>query len=121
RNLRFSREAIDPAAYRAAMRYSLPLVGMEIAGAALVSIDRIMLKHMLGDFTAVGIYTIGYALAVQLSMIVNTPFWDAVNPVMNRTYSQEDDVRVRELKSRLLVPVTYACVGVAIGVWTSGS
>ncbi|MGV8940236.1 MAG: lipopolysaccharide biosynthesis protein [Lysobacter sp.] len=121
RNLRFSREAIDPKVYRAALRYSLPLVGMEIAGAALVSIDRIMLKHMLGDYTAVGIYTIGYALAIQLSMVVNNPFWDALNPVVNRTYTLEGDAKVRQLKARLLVPVGYACVGVAIGVWTSGS
>jgi O-antigen/teichoic acid export membrane protein len=121
RNLRFAREEIDPAVYRAALRYSLPLVAMEIAAAALVSIDRIMLKHMLGDYTAVGIYTIGYALAIQLSMVVNNPFWDAFNPVVNRTYTLDGDARVRELKARLLVPIGYACVGVAIGTWTSGS
>lgn len=121
RHLHFSRASLDLGAYRESLIYGLPLVANEIAGAALASIDRIMLKHMLDDYAAVGIYTIGYALAMQLGVLVNAPFWDAFTPALNRTYSLHGEAQVRAMKARVLVPVTYASVGVAVGIWTSGS
>lgn len=120
-HLHFSRDAIDLSSYRESLVYGLPLVANEIAGAALASIDRIMLKHMLDDYAAVGIYTIGYALAMQLGVLINTPFWDAFSPVLNRTYTEEGEAAVRAMKARVLVPATYACVGIAIGIWVAGS
>ena len=121
RHLHFSRSAIDLASYRASLHYSLPLVLNEIAGAALVSIDRVMLKHMLDDYAAVGIYTVGYALAMQLGVLVNAPMWDAFNPVANRVHGLEGPARVRALKSKVLLPATYACIGVAAAIWAIGS
>lgn len=120
-HLHFSRDAIDYSAYRDSLLYGLPLVANEVAGTALVSLDRVMLKHMTGDYAAVGIYTIGCALAMQLGVLVNNPFWDSVTPVLNRTYTIDGVEAVRELKSRLLLPVTYASVGVAVGIWAAGA
>ena len=121
RHLHFSRAAIDLSAYRASLHYSLPLVLNEIAGAALVSIDRVMLKHMLDDYAVVGIYTIGYALAMQLGVMMNLPMWDAFNPVANRVHSLEGTTMVRALKARVLLPATYACIGMAAAIWAIGS
>ncbi len=120
-HLHFSRKSIDLTAYRASLHYSVPLVINEIAGAALVSIDRVMLKHMTGDFAAVGIYTIGYALAMQLGVLVNAPMWDAFNPGANRVHEVEGAAKVRALKAKVLLPATYACIGVAVAIWAIGS
>ena len=121
RHLVFSRSALDLPAYRASLRYSLPLVANEMAGAALVSIDRVMLKGILDDYSAVGIYTIGCALAVQIWMIMNQPLWGAFNPVANRTHETEGPARVRALKSRVLVPATYASIGIGAAIWLVGA
>ena len=46
----------------------------------LVAIDRVLLKHMTGDFAAVGIYTIGYSLAMQINVFMNATLSEAFVP-----------------------------------------
>lgn len=121
RHLAFSREALDLRAFSDSLRYSLPLVANELAGAVLVSIDRVMLKGMLGDYAAVGIYTIGCALAMQVAVIMQGALWGAFNPVVNRVHDTEGPAQVRVLKSRMLVPVTYASAGIGVAIWVAGA
>jgi O-antigen/teichoic acid export membrane protein len=120
RNLNFSRAALDLPAMRNSLRYGLPMVANEIAGVALISIDRVMLKGMTDDFATVGIYTIGYSLALQVNLIVHTALYDAFTPVANRLYSTGGATAVRELKGRILLPLTYAAVGIAAMLWGVG-
>ncbi len=121
RNLSFSRADLDFRAYRESLRYCLPLVVNEVAYVALVSIDRVMLKHLQNDFAVVGVYTIGYALAMQVNVVMGAPLWEAFNPVANRTHGLEGDAKVRALKARVLLPATYACVGMAVAIAAIGS
>ncbi|MCF7220943.1 oligosaccharide flippase family protein [Lysobacter sp. TLK-CK17T] len=121
RNLSFSRKSLDLSAYRASLAYSLPLVVNEMVGMLLVSIDRIMLKHMLGDYAAVGVYTIGCALAMQVSVIMSDPLWGAFNPVANRVHGTSGAQEVRALKLRVLQPVTYVSIGVGAAIWAVGA
>ena len=79
----------------------------------LVAIDRIMLKEITGDFAIVGIYTIGYSLAMQINLFMNATLWEAFVPVANRVHGAEGDAAVRALKERVLLPMTYASLGVA--------
>ncbi len=120
RHLRFSRRTLDFGAYRNSLRYGLPLVANELAAASLISIDRIMLKHLLGDFEVVGIFTIGCALAMQVGVIMNDPLWAAFNPVANRVHGIDGAAEVRALKTRVLLPVTYASVGIGVAIWAVG-
>ncbi len=120
RNLNFSRAALDLPAMRNSLRYGLPMVANEIAGVALISIDRVMLKGMTDDFATVGIYTIGYSLALQVNVIVHAALYDAFTPVANRLYSTGGAMAVRELKGRILLPLTYAAVGIAAMLWGVG-
>lgn len=120
RHLTFSRAALDLGAYRASLRYSLPLVANEMAAAVLMSIDRIMLKSILGDYAAVGIYTIGCALAMQVAMVMNDPLWGAFNPVVNRVHETEGPAQVRALKARVLVPVAYSSIGIGVAIAVMG-
>lgn len=121
RHLRFSREALDLGAYRDSLRYGLPLVANEIAAMSLITIDRIMLKHLAGDFHVVGIFTIGCALAMQVSLIMSDPLWASFNPVVNRVHGTEGAAQVRALKARALLPVTYVSIGIGAAIWAVGA
>lgn len=120
-NLKFMREAVDLGEFKSSLKYGLPLISNEIATVLLISIDRVMLKGMLGDFAAVGIYSIGYGLALQVSIFMHGTVSESFIPVANRTYETEGVVKLRELKSRILMPMTYASVGVAVAIWCVGS
>src|SRR3546814_3702829 len=113
RNLRFSSNLIDISAIRASLIYGLPLVANEVAAVTLGSIDRVMLKHMLGDFASVGIYTIGYSLAINVSLFMSATLNEAFIPVAIRMFGTDGAAAVRELKGRILLPMTYASIGVA--------
>lgn len=121
RNLRFSSTMFDMPAIRASLVYGLPLVANEVAAVTLGSIDRVMLKHMLGDFAAVGIYTIGYSLAINVSLFMSATLNEAFIPVANRLFATGGVSAVRELKGRILLPMTYASIGVAVMLWCVGA
>ncbi len=121
KNLRFSRQVIDFGEFASAVRYGMPLVVNEVATVLLISIDRIMLKGILGDFAQVGIYTIGYSLALQVSMLMSVALSESFVPVANRTYEADGDDAVGSLKERMLFPMTYASIGVGVAIWCVGS
>lgn len=114
RNLRFSRQALEPGSLRHSMSFGMPLVATEILAVALVSVDRLMLKGLSGDFAVVGIYSIGAALAMQVHMFMNLTLFESFTPMANRLYVTEDESAVRALKRKVLLPMTYASVGIAM-------
>lgn len=113
RNLSFSMKALDVPAMLDSWRYGMPLVANEIAFIVLISVDRVMLKEMTGDFEAVGIYTIGYALAMQVNILMQASLYEAFVPVANRIHDSEGAGGVQALKRRILLPMTYASIGIA--------
>ncbi len=114
RNMAFSRSALDRSVYRGGLAYGLPLVANEIAMVALVSVDRLMLKELLGDYAAVGIYTIGASLGMQVSVLLSGTMFEAFSPAANRLFDTSGAKAVRELKSAVLLVLTYASVAVAV-------
>jgi O-antigen/teichoic acid export membrane protein len=121
KTLQFSREAVDYDQFREALRYGFPLVANEIAAIALISIDRVMLKGMLGDYAAVGIYTIGYSLAIQVSVFMSASLSESFIPVANRMYETGGAEQVKALKQRILLPMTYVSLGIAVAIASTGS
>lgn len=121
RNLHFSRRALDWSAVGGSLRYGLPLAANEIATVALISIDRVMLKEMTGDFAMVGIYTIGYSLAIYVGVFMHATLYEAFVPVVNRMHAEQGSAGVRALKNRILLPLTYAAIGVAAMLWGVGA
>src|SRR5688572_23056950 len=81
RNVHFSRDAIDLSSLRTAMIFGLPLMANEIAFSILANMDRVLLKHITGDFAVVGIYAIGYALAMQINVFIDATLSEAFTPV----------------------------------------
>jgi O-antigen/teichoic acid export membrane protein len=114
RHLKFSSSALNLAAMGTALLYGLPLMANEFASMVLVAVDRVLLKEITGDFAIVGIYTIGYTLAMQVNMFMNATLWEAFVPVANRIYETGGDTEVIALKNRVLLPMTYASFGVAV-------
>lgn len=114
RNLGFSRASIDPGALREGLAYGLPLVANEIIAVALVSVDRLMIMSMTGNFAAVGIYSIGASLAMQINVFMNISVFEAFTPAATRLYVTDGADAVRALKARILLPMTYVAVGVAM-------
>ncbi|HEY5803128.1 MAG TPA: oligosaccharide flippase family protein [Lysobacter sp.] len=114
RHLGFSRQALDPGSLRQSMAFGMPLVATEMLSVALVSVDRLMLKGLSGDFAVVGIYSIGAGLAMQVHMFMNLTVFESFTPMANRLFVTDSAAAVRALKQKMLLPMTYAAVGVAI-------
>ena len=120
RNLVFSRQ-LDWPRMGTAFRYGMPLVLNEIATVLLISIGRLMLKGMTGEFAAVGIFTIGYSLALQVSMLMSAALSESFIPVANRSWETGGAAAVRTLKARILFPMTYVSIGIAAAIACVGS
>lgn len=120
-HLVFSRAHVDVAAMRQGLWYGLPLVANEIMAVALVALDRLMIKAMTGDFAAVGIYSIGAALAMQVSVFTSTTVFEAFTPAVTRAWQTGGAEAVRALKTRVLLPMAYASIGVAALLWCFGT
>jgi O-antigen/teichoic acid export membrane protein len=120
RHLRFSRQVIDLQAMKVALLYGLPLMANEFAFLLLSTIDRVLLKEITGDFATVGIYTIGYTLATHISLFMSSTLSEAFVPVANRLHGAGGDAAILALKDRVLLPMTYASIGVAAMVIAIG-
>jgi O-antigen/teichoic acid export membrane protein len=120
RYLKFSWTAIDPPMFRAALRYGIPLMASEIASVLLTSIDRVMLKSMTHGFAVVGVYTIGYSLAVTVSTFLHATLYEAFTPVANRVYETEGPTALCAMMDRILLPMAYCSIGIAAGLWCVG-
>ncbi|QSX77686.1 oligosaccharide flippase family protein [Agrilutibacter solisilvae] len=120
RHLQVSRDAVDLQALRNGLVYGLPLMAHEIAFSVLANMDRVLLKHLTDDFAAVGIYAIGYALAMQLNVFIDVTLSEAFTPVVMRAYETGGAGAVRALKRRVLLPMTYAVVAIVGMLLISG-
>lgn len=120
-HLSVSRKALDLDAMLDSWRYGMPLVVNEVAFIVLISVDRVMLKHMTGDFEAVGIYTVGYSLAMQINILMQATLYEAFMPVANRVYATEGDAGIRALKRRVMMPIAYAAIATAAMILAVGN
>lgn len=102
------------------LRYGLPLAMKELSGIVLGFIDRLMLKWLLNDFSVVGIYTIGVGLASYVDMLISAALGQAWTPVANRLYTEQGAAAVQDSKRKVLRPLVYVCVGLAVGIALCG-
>ncbi|HZW18377.1 MAG TPA: oligosaccharide flippase family protein [Luteimonas sp.] len=121
RHLQFSRQHMDRRVLREGLVYGFPLVANEIVAVAFILLDRVMLKQIVGHFEAVGIYSIGAALAMQVNAFTNTTVFEAFTPMANRLFTTDGPAAVRALKAKILLPMTYALVGIAAVLWCFGA
>nr|WP_269635116.1 oligosaccharide flippase family protein [Lysobacter daejeonensis] len=120
RNVSVSMGDIDVRSFRNGLLYGVPLMANELSASVLANMDRVLIKHITGDFSMVGIYAIGYALAMQLNVFINATLSEAFTPVVMRTYEAGGSSAVRELKARILHPMTYAVTAIVAMLLVSG-
>ncbi|KRD40100.1 hypothetical protein ASE35_07325 [Lysobacter sp. Root916] len=120
RNVSVARDALDWQAVRSGLIYGLPLMAHELAFSILANVDRVLLKQITGDFAAVGIYAIGYSLAMQLNVFIDATLSEAFTPVVMRAYETGGNEAVRALKEKVLLPMTYAVVAIIAFLLVSG-
>lgn len=120
RNVHFALGAIDFRAFRNGLIYGLPLMANELAFGVLANLDRVLLKEITGDFAVVGIYAIGYSLAMLVNVFIDSTLSEAFTPVVNRAYEAGGSRAVRALKQRVLLPMTYAVVAIVAMLAVAG-
>lgn len=120
RNVTISRDALDLKQFGAGLVYGVPLMANELAASLLANVDRVLIRHMTGDFSMVGIYAIGYALAMQLNVFINATLSEAFTPAVMRSYENGGNEAVQALKDRVLRPMTYAVTAIIAMLLVSG-
>lgn len=121
RHLRFAPALVNLRQTREGFVYGMPLVGNEILSVARLALDRLMIKHLLTDFSAVGVYSIGASLAVQVNVLLNISVFETLMPMANRVHQTEGAAALRQLKARFLLPMTHAAVAIATLLGCFGS
>ena len=111
---------VDRGAYRDGVRYGLPLVANEISTNLLSFADRLMLRQMLGDFAAVGTYTIGYGLALNINNLFNFALYNAYTQVSIREFETAGVEAVLRMKRDVLHMLVYVTVGMTVGLISVG-
>jgi O-antigen/teichoic acid export membrane protein len=102
------------------MRYGVPLMANEIAAILLVSVDRLMIEGLTRSTAAVGIYTVGASLAMQISTVLHAALNISYSQVSIRQFETEGEEAVLRTKRRILHVLVYAVVAMLVGLITVG-
>lgn len=120
-HLPMHRRDIDLKAGREGLRYGLPMVVNEIASSLLSFADRLMLKELLTNFAAVGVYTIGYGLAINISNLLYYALYNAYTQVSVREYETKGAEAVVKTKRAVLLVVVYLAAAMITGLLSVGN
>jgi O-antigen/teichoic acid export membrane protein len=120
RNLPMQWRDRDVRRWLEGVRYGVPMGANEIAYVVLGFVDRLMLKQQLQDFVPVGIYTIGYGLALKINVMLHAALGVAYNQVSIRLYETEGPRAVVQTKRRVLDVLVYVVSALIVGTLTVG-
>lgn len=102
------------------VRYGVPMGANEVAYIVLGFVDRLMLKQQLHDFVPVGIYTIGYGLALNINTMLHAGLGIAYNQVSIRLYETKGPQAVVQAKRAVLDILVYVIVALVVGTIVVG-
>lgn len=102
------------------VRYGIPMGANEVAYIVLGFVDRLMLKQQLHDFVPVGIYTIGYGLALNINTMLHAGLGVAYNQVSIRLYETKGPEAVVQTKRAVLNVLTYIVAALIVGTIVVG-
>lgn len=110
----------DFAHWFAGVRYGVPMMANELSAVLLSFVDRLMLKHLMGTFAPVGIYAIGYGLAMTINTLLQNALFTAFTQVSVRQFETEGPQAVVRTKRSLLHVLVYVVVAMCVGLLTVG-
>lgn len=102
------------------VRYGVPMGANEVAYIVLGFVDRLMLKQQLHDFVPVGIYTIGYGLALNINTMLHAGLGVAYNQVSIRLYETKGPQAVVQTKRTVLNVLVYIVAALIVGTIVVG-
>lgn len=120
RNLPMQWRNRDVKRWLEGVRYGVPMGANELAYVLLGFVDRLMLKQQLQDFVPVGIYTIGYGLALKINVMLHAALGIAYNQVSIRLYETEGPRAVVRAKRQVLDVLVYVVSALLVGTLTVG-
>jgi O-antigen/teichoic acid export membrane protein len=86
----------------AGLSFGLPMMLTELTSVLFAFADRILLRSLAGGFTEVGIYTIGFGLAMAVTTVLGQTLNEAFTPTAIRLYGSRGAPAVVELKRDML-------------------
>jgi O-antigen/teichoic acid export membrane protein len=103
----------------AGLAFALPMMCTELNSLLFGFADRILLRALGVGLHDVGVYTIGYGLAMAVGVLVGATLNQAFTPTAVRRFAEEGADAVRELKRRMLEP-WLAVVALLIALLLAG-
>jgi O-antigen/teichoic acid export membrane protein len=110
----------DVSYWFAGVRYGVPMMANELSSVMLSFVDRLMLKHLLGAFAPVGVYAIGYGLAMTINTLLQNALFTAFTQVSVRQFETEGPLAVVRTKRALLHVLIYIVVAMCVGLLVVG-
>lgn len=104
----------------AGFRYGVPLMANEIAVVLLVTVDRLMLQDLTGSTAAVGVYSVGASLALQVSVMLHAALNISYFQVSIRQFETEGAAAVVRTKRRVLNVLVYVVAAAIAGLLAAG-
>jgi O-antigen/teichoic acid export membrane protein len=99
----------------AGLAFGVPMMFTELVSVLFGFADRILLRALTGSFTEVGIYTIGYGLAMAVAAVMGRTLSEAFLPTALRLYKESGAEAVVELKREML-DIWVLVVGLASAI-----
>jgi len=96
----------------AGLAFGVPMMFTELVSILFGFADRILLRAITGSFSEVGVYTIGFGLAMAVAAVMGRTLSEAFVPTALRIYKASGAVAVVELKREML-DVWVLVVGLA--------
>lgn len=116
RHCDFGLRAFSPAILREGLAYGLPLVWSEISFILLAFADRLMMRPLGCTLGQVGIYTVGYSLAMIAGELIANSLLPAFQPLANRLYETQGREAALALQRRVLRLIYYVAAAVSVGL-----
>ncbi len=110
----------DIAEWLTGVRYGIPMMANELSSVLLSFVDRLMLRHLLGTFAPVGIYTVGYNLALTINTLIQNALNVAFTQVSVRQYETEGSEAVVRTKHAVLHVLVYVVAASIVGLIVAG-
>jgi O-antigen/teichoic acid export membrane protein len=92
----------DRSGLMAGLAFGVPMMANELISLVFAFADRLLLRALTGDFAQVGIYTIGYGLAMALTAVLGQTLAQAFTPTAVRLFETRGPAAVVELKRDML-------------------
>jgi O-antigen/teichoic acid export membrane protein len=84
------------------LAFGVPMMFTELISLLFAMADRILLRALTGDFAQVGVYTIGYGLALALTAVLGQTLAQAFTPTAVRLFESQGPAAVVALKRDML-------------------